>query len=172
MLEVLKTKDGVEAVHTSAEGFFFSRKYIYRKFFNKFIICGSAHYFSDTVAIFASLFEHLTDDGACVIVAATSMLPLFKSLRDNFKKAYTKNWNRLYETFKQLDVKWKETNCMYQYNVPKSEFYAALRNRYLIHLEQFTDEEIEAGIAELEKEYNCDTIELEIDLIVCIVTKA
>lgn len=56
--------------------------------------------------------------------------------------------------------------------MPKSEWYAAMRERFLTSLERFTDEEIEAGIVELEQEYcTQDLIEVETEFRIVILTK-
>ena len=171
MLEILKEKDGVDPVQACIEDFFSLKKY--NKLFNKFLISGSVHHFPDLVAAFTSLFEHLTDNGSCVVVAATNLAVLFEAARDMFCKTQVRNRNYLYGVFKHLELKWKETKCTYHYTIPKTECYAALRDRYITHLEQFTDQEIEEGILELDREYpNQEVMELNIELIVCVVTKA
>ena len=70
----------------------------------------------------------------------------------------------------------KETSDVYTYehHPQKSEWYTNLCDRFLSHMEQLTDEEIEAGIKEIiidEQYFDQDTVELRMEVTVFVVTQ-
>ena len=173
MVAVANAKQGVLGVQAGAEEFFtsLSTSSDSDKTFDKILMCGCVHLFSDPKAVFAGVKEHLSENGVCLIVDYSSASPLFKSLKEKFGAGYL-SWEPLYEILKTLGFKFEVTKSTQKFSLPKRQWYAALRDRFLTKLENFTDEEIREGICELERDYSSqDVLEIESGCTFALVTK-
>ena len=170
MVKVANTKEGVTGVQAYAEEFFGS-ELSSGKSYDKVLMCGSAHLFSDSKAVFAGVKECLSKKGVCLVLDPSSLSPLFRSLKEEFGEGYL-TWEPLYEILTALGLKFKTIRSTQKFSIPKSQWYAGLRDRFLTKLGKFTDEEIEEGILELEKKYgNQDILEIEAGFKFALITK-
>ena len=173
MVAVANTKEGVSGVQADAEKFFasLSMSLDSNKSFNKILMCGCVHLFSDPKAVFAGVKEHLSENGVCLVVQSLRISHLFKSLREKLEDACF-SWEPFYRIFKTFGLKFNVTRSTEKFSLPKAQWYAGLRDRFLTKLECFTDEEIEEGIRELENEYSGqDVLEIETGCTFALVTK-
>ena len=167
MVTVANAKEGVIGVHATAKEFFASISH--KTSFHKILMCGSVSFFSDLKAVFTGVKECLSKEGLCVITGAVKISPLFSTLSRNFGDGYIKSWEKLFKLFDELGLKYEVLSASHVHPMPKSQWLVAMRKRFLTAMEKLTEEDIEQGIAELEKEYcNHDVIEVEMEFKIAI----
>ena len=155
MLEKAKDLEGVTPVNASAAEFFGSAT---KGHFNKVFMAGCIHHFGDLDQVLRSMAELMSPGDACLILVDTKfgcppfpefIAPhqgdsLLLALRGTGFSAHT-------------DAK------SFNYKVPKARHYLSLRKRFLSHLEQFSDDEIEQQIQNLDRSLGVDeTVSLDI----------
>jgi len=105
--------------------------------------------------LFKNLYNNLNDNGILLILhfSNETKLPLFEKAVLTLDKYLIKPdiiVNELIEN----SFKVKTLNYELPIRIEKQRYYHNLRNRFISVLEQFTDEEIENGINELETKFN------------------
>lgn len=153
MLQATKHQFGVVPVQATAEEFFSNPR---RYHFNKVLMCACIHHFKDPGTAFSGLSKYLPKSGLCVIITrppATS-LPFFTAAHMAFANSCA-NVKSLINILHSQELMTNVTTEIMQFEVKKCEWYKMLQDRYMSHLEQFTDDEIESGISELEDERFC-----------------
>ena len=148
MVSIAMKKEGITAIQATAEEFV--SKAIHTHHFNKVLIAFCFHHFSDSKEmIFTKLSECLPVDGVCLIVERhkETALPFFKAALEMHQRVHANDltpdqWSSLFAV----------TSCevILEYTMAKSLWYKTLRERFTSFFRQFTDEEIEKGITELE----------------------
>ena len=157
MVAVAKKNNGITVIQATAEEFVSRTIAAYS--FNKVLIAFSSHHFAESrVVVLRKLSEHLPPGGVCLIVERqkSTTLPFFKSALEEHRRAHANDLSsEQYCTL--LQPLWFEVSSgdvILEYHVTKSLWYETLRERYISFLHQFTDEQIEDGIRELEMQYH------------------
>lgn len=105
--------------------------------------------------LFNNLYNNLIDNGKLLILYFTKQtnLPLFKNATIEYSKNVVEPDIIVSEL---IDSNFKVQTFKYKLpiKIDKQQYYNNLRKRFISVLEQFTDEEIESGIIELETKYN------------------
>ena len=132
--------------------------------YNKYLFCHCTHFFPDRHATFEKAYAAVPVGSVLLIIdedSASLGTPLFsKALKmQNWHQKSSKLGSDLSQT--GFVIRKEEGKAAYTYT--KEEWYRKLRGRYRTVLESFTDEEIEAGITELEQSRlkNTDVVKFE-----------
>ena len=131
------------------------------KHYNKILINESAHLFPSPLDTFKKIAAYLPEDGKLVVIARAqaSTFPMWESMRRTFTVVKI-------ESFKEMLEKAGFTVKLVQesYAIPmtKKEWYDKLRRRIFSTLYSFSDEEIEEGLKELDRNWFPDTTDLDI----------
>ena len=155
MLEAAKLREGVTGVQASAEEFF-SRPQV--KLFTKAFIIGALHHFHNPRAVFKGIWNSLSPGGSCVVQAflpvPVSDLLYFRAAEAIVESSnyFTdeKELTSLIQAETSFKVHIKEMEI--KHKIPKAQWYKMVRARYSSAFHHFTDQEIENGIEELERE--------------------
>ena len=155
MLDVAQ-KDGAITVKATAEEFLATKPDFPLKIV---LMNGCVHHFTDRDLVFTKLAEYMPEDGVCIIANSSNAmaLPLFKSAAETFS-GILEDLDGLREL-----VQSKGLNCRAEFStepveIDKTLWYDALRNRCISFLQNFSDEQLEQGIQELEEKYKGQNI--------------
>jgi len=157
MLEVAQ-KNGAITIQATAESFLASKPdYPLKVVFMNACI----HHFKDLDFVLSKLAEYMPDGGMCVLVLNTiTSVPML--MGDLISKLKSSEFQTLAES---KGLKWKSESKAIVQEVEKALFYECIRQRYTTPLLQFSDEELEQGIQELE-EMSKDQDKLHIEMMV------
>ena len=151
MLKIAQAKDGTKPCLATADTFFTNHDHSLPKY-NKILINESAHLFSEPQATFRKAFEYLPENGLLVLVTRSShcTFPMWKALNEKFAPLSVEDFKNYLEDagFKLMMVLEVGTAKM-----TKSDWYDKLRKRAFTVLSEFSDEEIEEGIQELDQKW-------------------
>ncbi len=149
MLQVAVKLDGLIGCNTSADEFFVRSHQVK---YNKVLMNECAHLFPDTLGTFRKAAEYLPQDGLLVLItrAVTSTFPMWQEL----KKKFTVHSENVFQEFlEQAGFRVQKTMEVYTIQMTKGQWYDKLRRRVFTALYEFTDEEIEEGLKELDREW-------------------
>ena len=169
MLQVAE-RNGAITVQATAEDFLKSKPpYPLRLV----LLIGCVHHFEDPGFVFSSLTRFMPEDGMCVLLEYPSetTVPLFMAA----KAAFTTVGDRLLDVQRLAESKGftsKLVSGFEEAEVDKELWYEAIRNRLATVLLNFTDEELEIGIEELEEEFaDRHVIKFDLAMQVIVLTK-
>jgi ubiquinone/menaquinone biosynthesis C-methylase UbiE len=163
-------KGGAITIQATAEDYFASKP----KYPLKVVIMnGVVHHFTDKDFVFAKLAEYMPDDGVCFAVFHSSFkdVPLFEALKKAWSN-FVAEHDQLHHQISSKGLKCQVVSSIESEEVNKSDWYDAIRMRFVSMLEEFSDEEIEQGIKELEEKFQGQDV-LKFDMLLkgLIVTK-
>ena len=144
---------GVIGVQATAEEFFTLPQ---AKLFSKVLIVAAMHHFSDPRAVFKGIWDSLSPGGSCVVLGYSPECawPIFRALRNHVATKLCRNEEdevtALLQASANFDVQTKKMTI--QHKIPKAQWYKMIRARFVSPLHYLTDQEIENGIEELERE--------------------
>ena len=144
-IEIAKKRPNIIAICTSADEFLASEECCG---YNKFLFCRSSHHLLDKKKTFMALYKHLQPGSMCVILAGEkkTSLPLWKSLREDF----IKDMHIKAEDLESCGFETTLTNVEVIGRVTKEQWYEKIRSRIFSKLWEMSDEELEAGITEID----------------------
>ena len=156
MLKIAEKKKGLKTCPSTADDFFggnYQTDYIY----NKLMFLSCANLFQDPYETFRSAFEYLPANGLLVVVQRSTecTLPLWKSIyAKSIQSSHTIDGYRdqLERAGFQVTLS-VETGAS---TMTKREWYDKLRKRMFTVMSGLSDEEIEEGIREVDREWFCD----------------
>ena len=150
MLALAGEKYGVTPLQSTAEEFF-DHKENYT--FDKAFIIFSIHHFSETTLMFKKWAEWLRPGSVCLILTRppTTTLPFFRKAASLFEKS-TADVPAMVHCLRHHGLKVEVSEERMVLNMSKHHWYAMLRMRYMSHLHCLSDQDIEEGIVELERE--------------------
>lgn len=149
MLQVAIKRGGLIVCNTTADDFFTTNDWTK---YNKVLLNECAHLFPDTLSTLRKAAEYLPKDGLLILInrANVCTFPLWKEL----KKKFTVHSGDIFQTFlEQAGFKVGVTTETYTIPMTKGEWYTKLRKRMFTALYEFSDEEIEEGLMELDREW-------------------
>ena len=159
MLEIAGQREGVVAKLASAEEFFSGSAH---KNFNKILLCSVVHHFKKPTEVLKAMQQCFQNRSWCAIIKRPewTTLPFFNEARRAFAESNFKT-QPLLDMLSSLGFQVQTSTYVDKYSMQKSQWYKMIRDRYMSHLETFTDKEIEAGIEELEVSFkDQDVIEI------------
>ena len=176
MLEVAKARDGITTCLASADGFL--DDYMTRpKIYNKVLINECSHLFPNRLETFRKVYQCLPDDGLLLLILRSGQcgFPMWRELRERRSPA-SDSVNAFEASLSNAGFVVTMTIETSLTSTTKREWYSKLRKRMFTVLSEFSDEEIEEGIQELDQEWfpekkEDDTVEFVDDVVFFIATK-
>ena len=150
MQEVARQKKGVYTVLKTAEEFFSDSQI--SESFDRVIAIISAHHFNSDIA-FKRILRSLRPSGIFFLVTTLkSSLPIFKSAKEPVSQSLEEGRKSHFSFLNNLNAKVSQQEFSYSASVTKSKLYEMFRGRFISLLKQFSDDQIEEGIRELEND--------------------
>lgn len=160
MLVVAREKEGVVTVKATAEEFFNSESSP-KQMFDVVMMNASFHHFQDPVMVISGVKECLPKNGMGVITSHKSHLPIISMAKALLEKCTDHTDNTL-DLVQSSGLKAEVKLVVQNYTIDKQFWYNFMRKRMYSFLRQFSDEEIEEGIDEMEKQYG-DVSEIQME---------
>lgn len=135
-------------------------------FFNKILLKEVVHHIDERERFWKNLYATLPNEGKLLIITRPQNIafPLFKAAKEAF--AQNQPLHTIFELqLKACGFKVITTLRKHPFTLSKEIWYEMLRHRFMSDLGIFSDEEIEAGIRELEIIYPEKTIDIIDNLI-------
>ena len=146
LLKIASSRDGVSIIQSTAEEFLdlpVAQEY------NKFLFCRSSHHVFDQEGLFKKMYHVLPKGGQILVIESLEHL-----LWDEVKKLCRPVSLDQTESFIQkagFTVTKRKESVSYHWN--KQVYFQGLRQRIFSVLEVLTNDEIEKGIADLDKNF-------------------
>ena len=167
MLRVAEKRSGVTPCLSTADDFFAKSSTTPKC--NKILINESAHLFGDPQETFRKAFEYLQEDGLLVLIQRSSScsLPMWKDLAEVFAPLSV---DALQEYLDRAGFKLTKAVEVGISRMTKRDWYDKMRRRMFTILSEFTDEDIEKGIKELDQSWfpekdESDVVEIRDNLV-------
>ena len=140
--------------------------------FSKLLFKEVIHHIDDRRRLWKNVYDQLPENGRLLIITRpqTVSFPLFSSAKAAFARHQPPH-PLLEAELKECGFKILSEQRSHTFTLPKERWYEMLRYRFMSDLRVFSDEEIEAGIDELETIYPDPTIEIVDDLIFIVAMK-
>ena len=174
MLQLAKSKDGLNPCLTTADAFLTTANDSVPKC-NKVLINESAHLFPDPQSTFLKAHKYLPVDGSLVVIvrATQSTFPMWRALQEKFAPVSEDEF-QVYLEKAGFNVRMSTEVGIIK--MTKLDWYDRLRKRVFSTLYEFSDEQIEEGLAELDQEWfpgkeESDSVEIRDSLVFYIATK-
>ena len=141
------SKPGIVARLSSADVIFKSQEI---STFDKILLCNVAHHFNDPDEVFTSLLTGMKSTARCLVtnLSTEHMVYMWKDALDRFNHTAQ---NDIPATVHKVGFKTKTFTQIVTFKCTKEEWYSKLRRRIYSSLQEYSDEEIEEGIDELEQ---------------------
>ncbi len=154
MLEKIPANSGLKPV--VMDGVEFSQK---PGIYNKILLKEAIHYIEEKFLLFENLWQRLTPGGIflLLLLPPTINYPLFTKalqLYQTTQPHYQEMANLLQQVGFMVDVDIIE----YPLELPKSQYFEMVENRYMFLLSRFDDAELRAGLTEMEDKYQNESV--------------
>ena len=175
MLEIAKVKSGLKPILATADDFLSNIDEYGMQKCNKILINESAHLFPDPQGTFYKAYEYLPEDGLLVVtVRSQPTFPIWRSLKEKFVHKVSKD--EVKTCLDKAGFNVKKTIEVGMAMMTKLDWYDRLRKRVFSTLYEFTDEQIEEGLKELDQEWfpgikDTDPVEIKDSLTIYTATK-
>ena len=158
MLAIAEKREGCTPYLATADAFLTSDL---KEKYNKILMNESAHLFPDPLGTFRKAAEYLPQDGLLVLIvrARTSTFPMWKSLQEKFTVFEEDVFQEFLE---KAGFTVTITSEVYTVTMTKGEWYDKLRRRVFSTLYEFSDDEIEKGLKEIDRDWFPDKNEADI----------
>lgn len=117
----------------------------------KFLAKGSIHHFENHRALYQDIYKCLPIGGKFLIITSADncrSYPFFKKV-DEWLAQQSSTLESLFKETHETSFKVSTSEKTYQAVITKQKWFTMLRGRFISSLSQFSDEEIEEGIKEL-----------------------
>ncbi|MCP4109308.1 MAG: class I SAM-dependent methyltransferase [Desulfobacteraceae bacterium] len=123
--------------------------------YDKILVNGAVHHFADRILLWNRLSKQMNKNGRLLIITRpeTPFLPFFKAALTTFSTGQPAS-ELLAAELEEAGFQAEVAVHSYSVNFEKNRWYYLLRSRFMSNLHDFTDDEIEDGIAELEQVYS------------------
>ncbi len=140
--------------------------------FSKMLFKEVIHHIPDREDFWETLYPTFPQSGKLLIITRPQNIafPFFRSAKEVFSQNQPSK--KLLESELHrggFDITTRQRS--HTFTLPKEDWYAMLRHRFMSDLGVFSDEEIEEGIKEIDSEYHGDTIDIVDHLIFITATK-
>jgi len=134
--------------------------------YDKILFKECIHHIPNINLVFNEIYGNLLDTGSIIIVTRPKniKMPVFKKFREEFAKSQPDiiiYITSLIKTGFVVNVKKKD----YTFTLDKEEWFSMLRNKFMSHSPDFTDEEIKEGLLDIEDKHIEDIFEIKDELI-------
>ena len=175
MLEISETRDGLKPYLATADAFFSKHNCYTTPKCNKILMNGSAHLFPNPSETFCKVLEYLQEDGLLVLIQRSTYctLPMWKALKEIYAPIPVEEFK---EYLDRAGFKVTMTVEVGTTKMTKDDWYDKLRGRVFTTLGEFSDEDIEKGIRELNQSWfpdkgENDVIEIRDRIVIFTATK-
>ncbi|WP_419770581.1 MAG: methyltransferase domain-containing protein [Candidatus Marinarcus sp.] len=136
------------------------------KKFDKILFKEVIHHIFNREAMWEKLFLQLNHNGKFLLITRpqNTKIPLFKKAKEKFK-ANQPDYKLFEKEAKKVGFKIDTTIESFNFSVDKQKWYTMLRERFMSDLAEFTREDIEKGIEELENQLSNNNIVIEDEII-------
>ena len=161
MLRLACQKEGVSSLRGTAEEFFRNKE---NYTFDKALLLCCIHHFPETTPIFKKWAQWLPPGSLCFILTRPpkTTLPFFSKVFPLFEKSCT-DIPAMVECLRLLGLTVEVSEERMLLNMSKHQWYAMLRARYMSNMYALTDQDIEEGIVELERERFFDKQDITVE---------
>lgn len=123
--------------------------------YDKILVKGMIHHINDKQKFLSDLFNKLTPNGILLIVMhpPTVEHPLFKTALNKYEELQP-HYESIDFFLKEVGFKTKTALIEWPISINKSTFIEMVQNRYMSFLSSFKEEEIQAGIREIEDKFS------------------
>lgn len=151
LLAISYTKPGVVAKHGLAREIFALKE---TAAFDKFLLCNMAHHLNNPEQVFKSLLACMKRTSLCLVtnLSPENMAYLWQDAVDKFTQSAHDN---IPTVIRKAGFNTKCFTQLVFFKCTKAEWYSKLRGRIYSSLQEYSDKEIEEGIAELEETQLC-----------------
>lgn len=150
MLKDAKERNGVNILKADDILFSTNDEIVY----NKLLIKEAIHHFKDRMRTFKNLYHQLKDGGRVLLITRPQKtdFPFFEKGHDAFKESQPPE-NMIIDQMKNAGF--EVTRYIYPFLITMSKirWFYMLKNRFMSHLYQISDSELENGIKELEEKF-------------------
>ena len=174
MLQLAKSRDGLKPCLTTADTFLTTADDSIPKC-NKILINESAHLFPDPQSTFLKAHKYLPADGLLVVIVRSTQctFPMWRALQEKFAPVSVDKF-QVYLENAGFNV--RTSTEVGTVKMTKLDWYGRLRKRVFSTLYEFSDEQIEEGLKELDQEWfpgkeESDLVEIRDSLLFNIATK-
>lgn len=140
--------------------------------FTKILLKEVIHHIPNTELYWKNVYGAMPHGGKLLIITRPQKIafPFFAAAKEAFAKNQPPH--ELFESqLKACGFTIKTSQRSHTFTLPKESWYEMLRHRFMSDLAIFTDEEIEEGIQEIEKNYLGESIDIIDNLIFITATK-
>lgn len=154
MLSQIGDSDHLEPVHADALSFC-AREIRYDKILLKEMV----HFIEERKVLFEGIKRQLCESGKVLIVTRpkNTPLPFFTAALERFAQGQP-SLESLEKELADAGLRPFSVTEAFSFGISKERWYGMLRNRFMSNLQNFTDEEIEEGIVQLEKTFGTETV--------------
>lgn len=154
-IEKAKQKPGLGVMVADATQFLDSDQ---SRHYNKYLLFHCVHHISDQKSVFSQMYQCLPHNGQLLIILYDGdkfSLPLWKEAYK--KRSQVQPLSETIEYLKAVGFTVVKGEDIHESVFNKEEYFYMIRHRPYTVLEFFTDEEIEAGIVEMNEEFFKDS---------------
>jgi hypothetical protein len=114
----------------------------------------AVHHIDDRARLFNNLHDRLTDNGVLLLVHVPPQLdyPLFQAVLDRCE-SWLADPDELALTLEACGFRVERDAVDYRHAIPRDHYFRMVGERYMSVLSTFSDEDLEKGIAEMERTY-------------------
>ena len=175
MLGIAKSRNGLKLIPATADDFLSKADTYSSQKCNKIIINMSAHLFPDPQGTFYKAYKYLPED--CLLVTTVRSKPTFPmwiSLKEKFVRQVSKDEVKM--QLEEAGFTVEKVTEVGTVKMTKLDWYNRLRKRVFSTLYEFSDEQIEEGLLELDREWfpgkgESDLVEIRDSITIYIATK-
>lgn len=120
--------------------------------YDKVLIKETVHHIDDRETLFSNLHDRLSDEGVLLLVHVPPNLdyPLFDAALERCLEWHA-DPNELTDQLKDAGFSVERDSLRYQHELPKQHYHEMVRNRYMSVLHSFDEDELNAGLKEMEE---------------------
>lgn len=149
MLELAGENPGIKCLQMDAMAF--SEQ---PECYDKILIKEAVHHIEDRAGLFANLYERLNSGGILLLVHVPPKLdyPLFDAALKRAEERHA-DPNELFDLLTKAGFEVSRDFIRYPQSMPKSHYFRMVKQRYMSTLYSFSDQELAAGLKEMEDKY-------------------
>ena len=155
MLAEAPPHDAVKTIAADAEQFMLDAGHVDRIFMKEVI-----HHIDNKERLFARIYDRLPRDGVFVLVLLPPRIdyPLFGAALDQFE-ALQPNYKTMEIELRKAGFVAVSSDASYLLQIEKARYLDMVRNRYMSLLTSFSDEQLEAGVSEIDQAHSESVLE-------------
>ncbi|NEN92551.1 MAG: methyltransferase domain-containing protein [Okeania sp. SIO3H1] len=122
--------------------------------YNKIFLKEAIHYIEEKFILFQNLWQRLTPRGIflLLLLPPTIEYPLFAKALELYEKKQP-HYQELIDLLQKVGFVVDSDIIEYPLELPKSQYFEMVENRYMFLLSEFNDTELAAGLKEMEEKY-------------------